>query len=222
MQKLFFILLLCVGLYAQNPKAFSALGDVIYNNVDKIERLKDIGEYDVYKDKIEKYVKDVKKAKKLGFLLDKGESQEKMNYLRSLRKFSDINDFFVHSVNRNLKIAIKENNTQLFSKLLNTGLVDEKRYKKEIAKYYLKHADTIQKNKIIERCLNNSQSLRAKQAYKKRMLEQKRKRELEKIKRIREQDRLEQERLERQLNQEVKQKKEEIRKEQKKELSNTI
>lgn len=222
MRILLLSILVSLTLFAQNPKAFSALGDVIYNNVDKIKKLENIADYDVFKDEIQKYVNDVSKIKKDGFLLDKRVIQDKMKYLQMLRKLSKTNDFFVKSVNRNLQVAIDNNNSKLFSQLLETRLVDEKKYKKQIVDYYLRHKKEIKINTLIQRCMENNKTKRVKEAYKKRLLMMKKQRELEKIKRIREQDRLEQERLERELNQEVKKKKEQIREEQKKELSNTI
>ncbi|SFV51246.1 hypothetical protein MNB_SM-7-888 [hydrothermal vent metagenome] len=67
-----YFLLLSTLLFAQNPIVYAALGDVIYNNVDNIEKLKNIDEYKIYDEKIDKYVADVKKAKEEGFAVENG------------------------------------------------------------------------------------------------------------------------------------------------------
>jgi hypothetical protein len=222
MHKILLLIILSIVLYAQNPKAFSALGDVIYNNVDKIQKLANIDDYGVYKKKIEEYVSAVRKVKKEGFALDEGFNSNKMDYLNKLRKLSQTNDFFVRSAKRNLDIAIENENSKLFSQLINTGLIDEKKSKNKIIDYYFAHSDDVNATGLIQKYLVNDKRLRAKKEHKKSLLKSKKLRELEKIRRIRKNDRLEQEKLEQQLNQEVQKKKLEIRQEQKKELSKTI
>ena len=222
MYKIFLFLLLNITLYAQNPKAFSALGDVIYNNVDKIQKLENIDDYEVYKKKIKEYVADVKKLKKEGFALDEGINTNKMQYLNKLRKLSQTNDFLVRSAKRNLDLAIENGNSKFFSQLINTGLIDEKKSKNKIIDYYFSHSDEVNATGLIQKYLDNDKNLRGKKEYKKSLLNSKKLRELEKIKRIRKKDKLQQEKLEQQLNQEVQKKKLQIRQEQKKELSKTI
>jgi len=222
MYKIFLFLLLNITLYAQNPKAFSALGDVIYNNVDKIQKLENIDDYEVYKKKIKEYVADVKKLKKEGFALDEGINTNKMQYLNKLRKLSQTNDFLVRSAKRNLDLAIENENSKFFSQLINTGLIDEKKSKNKIIDYYFSHSDEVNATGLIQKYLDNDKNLRGKKEYKKSLLNSKKLRELEKIKRIRKKDKLQQEKLEQQLNQEVQKKKLQIRQEQKKELSKTI
>ncbi len=222
MYKIFFFFLLNIALYAQNPKAFSTLGDIIYNNVDKIQKLENIDDYKVYKKKIKEYVADVKKLKKDGFALDEGVNTNKMQYLNKLRKLSQTNDFLVRSAKRNLDLAIENENSKLFSQLINTGLIDEKKSKNKIIDYYFSHSDEVNATGLIQKYLDNDKNLRRKKEYKKSLLNRKKLRELEKIRRIRKNDKLQQEKLEQQLNQEVQKKKLEIRQEQKKELSKTI
>lgn len=222
MQKIVFLLLLSIALFAQNPKAFSTLGDIIYNNVDKIQKLENIQEYSVYKKKIQKYVADVKKLKSDGFALDEGLYNDKMQYLNKLRKLSTTNDFFVRSVKRNLDLAIENNNSKLFTELINTGLLDEEKDKNKIIDYYFAHSNEVNATGLIQKYLDEDKKLRAKKEYKKSLLKRKKLRELEKIRRIREKDKLEQQKLEEQLNKEVQKKKLKIREEQKKELSKTI
>jgi len=222
MYKIFLFFLLSIVLYAQNPKAFSALGDIIYNNVDKIQKLENIEDYAVYKKKIQEYVTDVKKLKSDGFALDEGIYTKKMQYLNELRKLSQTNDFFVRSVKRNLDLAIENNNSKFFTQLINAGLLDEKKSKNKIIDYYFAHSNEVNATGLIQKYLDEDKKLRAKKEYKKSLLKRKKLRELEKIRRIREKDKLEQQKLEEQLNKEVQKKKLKIREEQKKELSKTI
>ena len=222
MHKILLLLITSILLYAQNPKAFAALGDVLYNNVDKIKKLENIDDYSVYKKKIQEYVAAIEKVKKDGFALDEGLYNDKMKYLNKLRELSLTNDFFVRSVKRNLDLAIENENSKLFSQLINTGLIDEEKSKNKIINYYFAHSDEINASGLIQKYLDNDKKLRAKKEYKKSLLYRKKLRELEKIKRIRRNDRLEQERLEQKLNQELQKRKLQIREEQKRELSNTI
>ncbi len=222
MYKILLLLLLSLTLYAQNPKAFSALGDIIYNNVGKIEKLENIDDYEIYKKKIQEYVIEVKKVKKDGFALDERINDNKMKYLNKLRKLAQTNDFFVRSAKRNLDLAIENENSKLFSQIINTGLIDEKQSKNKIIDYYFAHSNEVNASGLIQKYLDNDKKLRAKKEYKKSLLKSKKWREMQKIKRIRKNDKLQQEKLEQQLNQEVQKKKLEIRQEQKRELSKTI
>jgi len=222
MNKIFVLVMLSMALYAQNPKAFSALGDVIYNNVDKIQKLEKIDAYDVYKKKLQTYVASVTKIKKDGFALDERVNNDKMKYLNKLRNLSQTNDFFVRSAKRNLDLSIENEDSKLFSQIINTGLIDEKKNKTAIINYYFSHSKEINPQGLIQKYLHDDKRLRAKKEYRKSLLNAKKLRELEKIKRIRKNDKLEQEKLEKKLDDELKKKKLEIRQEQKKELSNTI
>ena len=222
MYKIFLFFLLSIALFAQNPKAFSALGDIIYNNADKIQKLESIEDYTVYKKKIKEYVAKVKKLKSDGFALDEGLYTKKMQYLNQLRKLSQTNDFFVRLVKKKLDMSIEDENSKLFTQLINTGLIDEKKSKNKIIDYYFAHSNEVNATGLIQKYLDEDKKLRAKKEYKKSLLERKKLRELEKIRRIRKEDKLEQKKLEQKLNQEVQKKKLEIRKEQKKELSKTI
>ncbi|QOP42774.1 hypothetical protein FJR45_01935 [Sulfurimonas sediminis] len=222
MHKILFLLILTTLLAAQNPKAFSALGDIVYNNIDKIQKLTNIDEYAPYEKKIQEYAAAVKKLKKEGFSLDEGVVKDKMHYLNRLRELSRTNDFFVRSVKRNLDLAIENENSKLFTKLANSGLIDEKRSKNKILDYYFAHSDDVNTTGIIQKYLDEDKKLQAKKERKKSLLQRKKERELEKIQRIRKKDKLEQKKLEEQLNKEVQKKKLQIREEQKKELSKTI
>ena len=224
MRKYFlYFLLLATLLFAQNPIAFAALGDVIYNNVDKIEKLKNIDEYKIYDEKIDKYVADVKRTKEEGFALENGSTAvTRKAYLNKLRTLVKTNDFFVHSVESSYDAAKKNQNSRLFSQIINTGLLDTETRKKEIIDYYFSHAEDINTTGLIQSYLDEDAKLRAKKEAQQKRYKSKKEREAERIRQIRENDKREKERLEKKLQQELKEKKLEIREYQKEELNKTI
>ena len=223
MRNFFILLLLTTLLIAQNPIAFAALGDVIYNNVDKIEKLKNIDEYKIYDKKIDQYVEDVKKAKEEGFALENGsDATSRMAYLNKLRELVKTNDFFVRSIESSYEAAKKHENSRLFSQMINTGLLDTQERKKEIIDYYFAHQEDMNTTGLIQTYLDEDAKLRAKKEAQQKRIMSKKEKEAERIRRIRENDRREKERLEKKLQEELKKKKEEIREYQKEELSKTI
>ena len=223
MRNFFIILLLSTLLLAQNPIAFAALGDVIYDNVDKIEKLKNIDEYKIYDTKIDNYVQEVKKAKEEGFALENGsDTVSRKAYLNKLRELVKTNDFFVRSVASSYEAAKKDENSRLFSQIINTGLLDTQERKKEIIDYYFAHQEDMNTTGLIQSYLDEDAKLRAKKEAQQKRIISKKEREAERIRRIRENDKREKERLEKKLQEELKKKKEQIREYQKEELSKTI
>ena len=90
MKKLLIISLLATFLFAQNPRVYSAIGDDIYNNVEAIENLIPLSEYKADEDKIQKYVKEVKAAKEVGFKVEARDKEVKASiYLQTLRILID-------------------------------------------------------------------------------------------------------------------------------------
>jgi len=224
MYKYLLILLFSTLLFAKNPYPFSALGDVIYNNVNKVENLKKIDDISkIYGNKIDKYVGDVQKVKEEGFALENSSKHvSAKKYLNDLRQLAKEYDFFKRTVNTFYKKAKEKSNSKLFSQVINSGLVDTKKHKKEIINYYFAHQEDMNTTGIIQSYLDEDAKLRAKKEAQMRRYKSKKAREAERIRYLREQDRLEKERLERKLQKELKEKKEEIRKYQQKELSKTI
>jgi hypothetical protein len=215
------ISLLATLLMAKNPVAYAALGDIIYNNVEKIEKLKAIDAYKLYIKDISEYVDNVHKTKESGFLIDSPDSiLSKQEYLVSLRKLSKKNDYFVRSVNINYITAMREENHVLFSQLINSGLIDTQTNKQEIIDYYFNHSDDIDPTGVIQVYLDEDAKLKAKREALAKRYKTKQMLEKEKIERIRKNDKIKQEELEKELQEEVRKKKVEIREYQKSELSN--
>ncbi len=221
MYKLLLIILTFTLLSANNPKPYAALGDVIYNNVDKIEALSYLESYSLYSKEIDAYVSEVKAAKIEGIKLEMGEpSISKKDYLNRLRKLSKTNDYFVRGIRSNFKNSMNTNNYKLFSVVINSGLMDTEKHKNEIIDYYYKHQDQIDPKGVIEEFLNKDAKLKALKEAQRRKYKTKKMLEEEKIKRIRAEDKEAQKALELKLQKELENKKLKIREEQKKELAN--
>jgi hypothetical protein len=223
MRILFLSLLFSLLLFANNPKPFSALGDVIYENASKIEKLKNIDDFRQYEKKINDYVASVNATKKDGFRLEKSPKADLgKKYLYQLRKLAQTNDYFIHLVKVTYAKAKKEQNSELFSQIINSGLIDTKSRKKEIIDYYFKHQNDMNSTGVIQSFLDEDAKLRAKKEAQRKRYKSKKEREQERIRMIREHDKLERERLEKKLQEELNKKKMEIREYQKEELTKTI
>ena len=224
MNKIFALFIVLMGvLYAQNPKIYAALGDIIYNNLPKIEKLQNIPEFSPYKDDIQKYVRDVTQTKKMGFAIQNGDKLiDRREYLNKLRTLSKKNDFFTRAVDIGFQTALKKENSTLFHQMINSGLLHTKKYKQKIINYYFNHSDELNTTGLIQKYLDEDARLKAKQESQKKHYKTKRERELERIRRIRLKDKLQQQKLEKELEEKLRKKKLEIREYQEKELSKTI
>jgi len=228
MKKIFFIITLLVSLVfanevlkENNPKVYAALGDVLYNNLPKIEKLKDIKTFDPFLSEINRYARDLLKLKKQGFAIEHGDkSIDKKQYLNKLREFSKKNDAFVSSARSSFKSSLENEDSETFEKIINTGLIDTTRNKEQIIDYYFAHQEDVNASGVIQSYLDADAKLRAKREAKRKYYKSKKQLEAQKIKRIRENDKLKQAALEKKLDEEVIKKKKQIRQEQKKELFN--
>lgn len=219
MVKIVFLLLLATLLYA-NPKVYSALGDVIYDNVGKIEDLKSISEFKEQERQIDEYVKSVHLAKEMGFGIEMGNSElDKKEYLKTIRELSKTNDIFFRQAHIIYKNSIEQENTLLWSKMINSGLIDIQKHKDEILEFYFAHSEDIDEEGVIEKFLDEDDRLKAKNIEKKSAATIKKERQEEKIKRIREKDKIKQEAIQKALEEELIKKKSQIRSEQVKELA---
>lgn len=222
MKKILFILILSLSLFSKegvplnNPKIYSSLGDVIYNNLPKIQALKQLEEYKNFTNKIDEYSLNVENTKKFGFEVESGNKNNlKLDYLKKIRKLNKDNEYFVRIANSGLKSAIDNKNNNLFIKIVNSGLIDTRKNKNKIMNYYNKHKDEINPAGVIQGFIDEAYVRKYKKKYTAGM---KKRLELENIKRIRANDKLKQEALEKRLSEEVRLKKEVIRAEQKREL----
>ncbi len=219
MYKLILITLMATFLSAHNPNPYAALGDVIYDNVSNIESLKQIDSYRLYADDIDKYVSEVDEAKIQGYELEKAAtSKTKNEYLNRLRTLSKTNDYFLRSINNKYKESMKKDDYKLFLQIINSGLINTQKKKKEIINYYYKNKENIDSTGVIDTFLEEDAKLRLKKDRQKKHYKTKKQLEAEKIKRIRENDKAAQKKLEEDLQKDLNTKKAEIRKIQRKEL----
>ena len=204
------------------PKVYSSLGDKIYDNAPKIEKLSKIKEYKEFEDKIDNYIKDVKDAMSLGYALEYKLSKNNEKYLKQLRELAKTNDFFVKSANSMFKKSMKTDNYELFLNIIDTGLIDLDRNKDIILEYYNANKNNIPlRGKLKE--LVVKKETKTKVRHSKEYYEKLRKlREQEKIKRLREKDKRKQELLQKKLEEEIKLKKQKIEQEQIKELNKDL
>ena len=225
MYKIIILTILTTFAFAQDsfkdfPKPYAALGDVIYSNVYKIEKLKNINGFELFKEDITKYVDEVEVAKEEGYKLEEKQAGvTKRDYLNSLRKLSKKNDFYLRTIKNGYISSMKTNNYEQFSQIINSELIDVNSSKKIIIDYYYKHEEDINASGVIEIFLNEDAKLKAlKDAQRKKYKSRKTLQE-EKIQRMRETDKQAKIDLENKLQDDLVQKKLEIRENQKKELS---
>lgn len=204
----------------KNPQVYSALGDVIYDNVQKIKKLKNIPQFSQFEDKIDVYVKEVNKAKEIAYAIEAGDkTKDKKVYLEKLRELSKTNDFFQRTTTSLFESSISKQDNELFLNTLNSELIDTKKHKDKIMEYYFAHSDDINATGIIQEYLDEDKMfMKEKETTKKAALSKKQIQEA-KIKRIREKDKAKQESIQKALEEELIKKKKEIRKEQVEELT---
>jgi len=202
------------------PKVYSALGDVIYGNVDNIVRLKELNKFKSFSEKINNYSVSVEKSKAIGFNIESGNKNiDEATYLETLRTLSKENDYFVRSVISAYKLSIQKQDSKLFLETVNSGLLNTDKNREQIVEYYLSHSQDINASGVIQKYLDEDAQLnKKKKSYD--YAKAKRLRDEAKIRRIREDDKKQQAKLEKELTEEVKQKKIDIRENQKKELFN--
>jgi len=214
MLKILFLFLFSTLLYSNNPIVYAALGDVIYNNVESINKLKEIESYKAKYESIDAYLLEVNATKKMGFAIENGDKTlDKKLYLQKLRALSKKNDALVRDANKAFKQSLENEDSTLFAQLVNSGLIDTEKNKSEILQYYYGHNEDINVSDVISNYLEEERkSAQSKQRHK-QYIKTKKMKEAEKIKRIRKRDLEEQEKLEKKLDAEVKRKKQEIRRE---------
>lgn len=226
MKKYLLLFTLSLSLFAENPKSFAALGDVIYNDVNKFENLKEMGSMQEYRTVIDAYIVSAKETKKMGFMIDaenakddKADAADGKEYLTALRKLSTEHDTIVDNSRTRFKEAMGDEDSETINGMIYYGVIEPEDYKDELVRYYeefsedqnlssldvmyAKHLDSLKKD-------DNSSALSS---------AQRENRENEaRIKRMRETNRLKQESLERSVKEEKDREKKKVLNEQKKEL----
>lgn len=213
--------LFIMSIFAQetsNPKVYSSLGNTIYDNVLKIEKLQDIEKYSQFRSKIDRYLREVQDTKLFGFDVEAGSKSDlKLDYLYQLRKHKKVNDYFLRSVKNAFESAIESQDNELFIGIVNSGLINVKQYKKKIMAYYNAHKKSINPKGTIQKFIDEDLAWKNRKRWKPKTKQQLQE---EKVARLRKNDKLDTQALERKLSEEVRVKKQKIRQTQEKELFN--
>ena len=137
MKKYILLLSLSLSLFAQNPKAFAALGDVIYDDVAKFEDLKNMASMQDAETSIDSYITSAQSAKKMGLALDaKTDGIDAKSYLKVLRELSIERDTIISSSRDRFKEAIADEDGVTVNGMLSNGIINAENYKKELLNYY--------------------------------------------------------------------------------------
>jgi hypothetical protein len=221
MKKTIILFLFITQLIAQNPKIYSSLGDIIYNNVDGVESLKNIKSFANNTLEIDTYVRDVKNVKAFGLQAEKAQDPKDIKlYLFKLRNLGKRWDIFHKKANLYFEDSMQNKDNEVFLKIVETGLIDTKIYKDTIMSYYHENCEGMKVGKIIQGYLDEEEKIRLKMAKKHKKRLTKEQIQKAKIKRIRRNDRLKREALERKLEEQLQKEKARIREEQLRELKN--
>lgn len=137
MKKYLLLLALTLSLFAQTPKSFAALGDIIYNDVEKFEKLKEMASMQAFNATIDSYIASANATKKAGFAIDKeGASADGEAYLKALRKLSTEHDAIVVYSRKRFKEAIADEDSETINGMIMIGVIDPEDYKTELIHYY--------------------------------------------------------------------------------------
>ena len=137
MKKYLFSLIFSVVLYAENPVSFSALGDVVYNDIAKFEQLKALASMRDYIPLIDRYIEAAKKSKTMGFAVDtKKPSVTAKAYLDELRTLSTEHDTIVSGARERFEEAMQDEDGETVSAMITIGIIDPQVYSTQLIQYY--------------------------------------------------------------------------------------
>ncbi|MEN8146946.1 MAG: hypothetical protein ABFR02_04930 [Campylobacterota bacterium] len=140
MKNFLLLLTLSVSLFAQNPKSYAALGDVIYDDAVKFEKLKVLPSMQEFTTAIESYIASVAQTKKMGFVIDKNDPEtvtvEAEAYLAELRKLSIEHDAIVDSSRKRFTEAMNDEDSETVNAMISIGVIEPDDYKTELMHYY--------------------------------------------------------------------------------------
>ncbi len=226
MKKYLLLLTLSLSLFAQNPKSFAALGDVIYNDVIKFENLKEMPSMQEYRNAIDAYIVSANETKKMGFAIDienakddKDTAVDGKEYLIALRKLSTEHDTIIDNSRTRFKEAMGDEDSETINGMINYGVIEIDDYKDELIRYYeefgedqnLSSLETMYADHIASLNKDDSASKLSEAQREARINE-------ERVQRMREKNRLNQEALARSVEEEKEREKQKVLNEHKKEL----
>ena len=142
MKKYVLLLLTALSLFAENPKSFAALGDVIFDNVETFKQLESMPIMAEYNREIRAYIKEAKTVKKMGFALDeKEDGVVAKEYLTALRKLSVEHDKVIQFSRSSFKEAIEKEDTDSVNYMIVNGVINPKNYRSELINFYEEFGD---------------------------------------------------------------------------------
>lgn len=131
------LLVIATLLQAQNPAVFSAIGDPIYNDALHVERLMSSPSFASKKSAITIYLTNLEQTKENGFALENGNKKiSTKQYVSDLRVMDKQNAKYRLYVLRAFKDSIKAKNSEQFTNMVNSGLLNTKKEESAIIKYY--------------------------------------------------------------------------------------
>lgn len=130
-----------IFVWADTPKIYATLGDLIYDDVESISRLGDIKVMSRYEEPISRYIDDCEVARMHGFVLDVEDPAPEAlkSYLLELRALDDKRLFFIRMTGRALLKAIEQDDLKSYSELIKSGVIDIERHSDSVIEYYLHH-----------------------------------------------------------------------------------
>lgn len=220
MKKYLLLLTLSFSLFGQTPKSFAALGDVLYNDVDKFQQLKEMAAMQEFRPAIDAYIAAAEKTEKMGFAIDaKTPSIDPKEYLKALRTLSADHDAIIVQSRTRFKEAIADEDGETINKMVVYGVIDPEDYQDDLVRYYeefyedqnLSTLEPMYKSYIAGLKKDGNES-------KLTIAEREAKENAEKIKRMREKEKAKKEALNKSVNEEQLREKKKVLSEQKKEL----
>lgn len=150
MLKWFLIAGIAVLGLAENPKIYSGLGDMIYDNMESMSRLSDIKAMAKYNESIDAYLEKCQEVRKNGFDLEKNKPTpvETKAYLNSLRSLEKEHAYYLRMTNAALLQAIHNNDYETYSELIKSGLIDIEKNSDNIIGFYLQNRN--ENNSLVE------------------------------------------------------------------------
>ncbi len=141
MLRLLLIITVSISIWADTPKLYSSLGDLIYDNMESISRLADIKVMSKHDESIARYIGNCKMAHKHGLALniDDPDAKAVKNYLEELRALDKERIAFIQISDRLLSKSIEEDDLESYSELIKSGVTDIERDSDRIIDYYLRY-----------------------------------------------------------------------------------
>ena len=137
MKKYIVLLLTALTLFAENPKSFAALGDLVFDDVETFQQLESLPVMASHTKELDAYIKEANRVKKMGFALDaKEDGVVAKEYLAALRKLSAQHDKVIQFSRSTFSEAIEKEDTATVNYMVVSGVIDPENYRSELINFY--------------------------------------------------------------------------------------